>query len=103
MSSATLTNQWYKRNLKLVYGYIRNLKITQQIIPLSIIDLCVIFYYTELEKVSLSKEFEKQKYYQLAELYSIIVTMEHLEKQWARGCCTDDEYTDYCQKLIIRY
>ena len=55
----------------------------------------------ELQKVDLSKE--KQKYNKLADLYSIIITVEHLEIVWARGCCEDDVYTQHCQKLITRY
>jgi len=55
----------------------------------------------ELEKVDLSKE--KQKYNKLADLYSIIITVEHLEIVWARGCCEDEAYTQHCQKLITRY
>ena len=55
----------------------------------------------ELEKIDLSKE--KTKYNKLADLYSIILTVEHLEIVWARGCCEDDAYTQHCQKLITRY
>ena len=55
----------------------------------------------ELEKVDLSKE--KLKYSKLADLYSIIITVEHLEIVWARGCCPDESYTQHCQKLITRY
>eukprot|EP01084_Bolivina_argentea_P081284 147197_1 len=55
----------------------------------------------ELEKVDLSKE--RQKYDKLADLYSILVTVEHLEIVWARGCCDDENYTEQCQKLITRY
>eukprot|EP00483_Globobulimina_turgida_P000251 UN00251 len=55
----------------------------------------------QLEKVDLSKE--KQKYNKLADLYSIIITVEHLEIVWARGCCEDEAYTQQCQKLITRY
>eukprot|EP01083_Nonionella_stella_P098476 276962_1 len=55
----------------------------------------------EYEKISLSKE--KAKYNKLADLYSIIVSVEHLEIVWARGCCEDEAYTQHCQKLITRY
>ena len=55
----------------------------------------------ELEPVDLSKE--KTKYNKLADLFSIIVTVEHLEIVWARGCCEDDKYTHQCTKLITRY
>eukprot|EP00485_Elphidium_margaritaceum_P023885 CAMPEP_0202712768 /NCGR_PEP_ID=MMETSP1385-20130828/45207_1 /ASSEMBLY_ACC=CAM_ASM_000861 /TAXON_ID=933848 /ORGANISM="Elphidium margaritaceum" /LENGTH=220 /DNA_ID=CAMNT_0049372899 /DNA_START=41 /DNA_END=703 /DNA_ORIENTATION=+ len=54
-----------------------------------------------LEKVDLSKD--RKKYDLLADLFSIIITVEHLEIVWARGCCEDDEYTQHCQKLITRY
>lgn len=55
----------------------------------------------ELEPVDLSKE--KTKYNKLADLFSIIVTVERLEIVWARGCCDDDAYTHQCTKLITRY
>jgi len=57
--------------------------------------------YLKLEPVDLSKE--RNKWEKLADLYAIIVTVEHLEIVWARGCCTDDEYTKACKQLITRF
>jgi len=53
------------------------------------------------EPIDLSKD--RNKYDKLADLYSIIVTTEHLEIIWARGCCSDDDYTTNCKQLITQY
>lgn len=52
-------------------------------------------------KVDLSKD--RVKYETLADIYSIIICVEHLEIVWARGCCEDDAYTLECEKFITKY
>mmetsp|Transcript_105983 Transcript_105983/g.129271 ORF Transcript_105983/g.129271 Transcript_105983/m.129271 type:complete len:214 (+) Transcript_105983:87-728(+) len=54
-----------------------------------------------LKPVDLSKD--RLKYDKLGDLYSIIITVEHLETIWARDGCDDDSYTNACQKLITQY
>lgn len=39
----------------------------------------------------------------MADLYSIIVLMEHLEKAFIRDSITADEYTPQCANLIAKY
>jgi len=42
-------------------------------------------------------------YDQLADLYSLLVCMEHLEKSYIRDSITHEEYTPECKKLIAQY
>lgn len=42
-------------------------------------------------------------YDNMADLYSIIVLMEHLEKAFIRDSITADEYTPQCANLIAKY
>ena len=46
---------------------------------------------------------ERATYDNLADLYSILVTTEHLEKAFMRDACTPEEYTAECKKLIAHY
>ncbi|CAG8460979.1 2769_t:CDS:2 [Ambispora gerdemannii] len=46
---------------------------------------------------------DREKYENLADLYAIIVTMEHLEKAYIRDSITAAEYTPACAKLIAQY
>lgn len=46
---------------------------------------------------------ERDKYDNMADLYSIIVLMEHLEKAFIRDSITADEYTPQCANLIAKY
>ncbi|CAG8458429.1 5749_t:CDS:2 [Rhizophagus irregularis] len=46
---------------------------------------------------------DREKYENLADLYAIIVTMEHLEKAYVRDSVTADEYTQACARLIAQY
>ena len=55
----------------------------------------------QLPKIDLSKD--RLKWEKLADLYALIVQVEHLEIVWARGSCKDDEYTDECEGLIRRF
>ena len=45
--------------------------------------------FEQKEPVSLTSD--RLKWDRLGDLYAVIVTLEHLEIVWARGCCTDDE------------
>ncbi|CAG8505432.1 43_t:CDS:2 [Dentiscutata heterogama] len=46
---------------------------------------------------------DREKYENLADVYAIIVTMEHLEKAYVRDSVTAAEYTPSCAKLIAQY
>ncbi|ORX62967.1 vacuolar protein sorting-associated, partial [Hesseltinella vesiculosa] len=46
---------------------------------------------------------EREKYDNMADLFSIIVLMEHLEKAFIRDSITADEYTPQCANLIAKY
>eukprot|EP01084_Bolivina_argentea_P055481 101701_1 len=45
----------------------------------------------------------RQKYDKLSDLYSIILSTEHLERMWIKNCIDDEQYTEKCKKLIIKY
>ncbi|KAI8581027.1 hypothetical protein K450DRAFT_234285 [Umbelopsis ramanniana AG] len=45
----------------------------------------------------------REKYDNMADLFSIIVLMEHLEKAFIRDSITADEYTPQCSNLIAKY
>lgn len=46
---------------------------------------------------------EREKYDNLADLYAVINTMQHLEKAYIRDCVTPKEYTAACSKLLVQY
>ncbi|KAG1459091.1 hypothetical protein G6F56_006240 [Rhizopus delemar] len=46
---------------------------------------------------------ERDKYDNMADLYSIIVLMEHLEKAFIRDSIQAEEYTPQCANLIAKY
>lgn len=46
---------------------------------------------------------ERETYSSLAELYSIVVTLDGLEKAYIRDSITAEEYTPICQRLITQY
>ncbi|KAJ3186255.1 Vacuolar protein-sorting-associated protein 28 [Gaertneriomyces sp. JEL0708] len=46
---------------------------------------------------------EREKYDNLADLYSIIVATEHLERAYIRDAVSAQEYTPACLKLIAQY
>ena len=46
---------------------------------------------------------ERQKFEFLAELYAIIMTVQHLEKAFIRDAVTSDEYSAECTKLIGKF
>ncbi|RHZ54174.1 hypothetical protein Glove_429g20 [Diversispora epigaea] len=46
---------------------------------------------------------EREKYENLADVYAIIVTMEHLEKAYVRDSVNAADYTSSCTKLIAQY
>lgn len=56
------------------------------------------------QEVSLpSNAGERDQLEELAELYSIIVTLDDLEKAFNRGSVTAAEYTDLCWRAITQY
>lgn len=46
---------------------------------------------------------EKKQLEDMADIYSIIIATEHLEKAFVRDAITDDVYTKSCKKLIAQY
>jgi ESCRT-I complex subunit VPS28 len=46
---------------------------------------------------------EREHYENLAELYSIIVTLEALEKAYLRDSIQESEYTETCDRLLRQY
>lgn len=67
-------------------------------------------YFTNSPALNLDEEVklftnnkERDKYDNMADLYSIIVLMEHLEKAFIRDSITAEEYTPQCANLIAKY
>lgn len=46
---------------------------------------------------------ERDLYESLAEIYSIIVTLDGLEKAYIKDAITESEYTDNCARLLKQY
>ncbi|XP_056636199.1 vacuolar protein sorting-associated protein 28 homolog [Diorhabda carinulata] len=46
---------------------------------------------------------EREKYDNLADLYAVINTLQHLEKAYIRDCVVAKEYTGACSKLLVQY
>eukprot|EP00565_Helicotheca_tamesis_P004249 CAMPEP_0185741158 /NCGR_PEP_ID=MMETSP1171-20130828/38805_1 /TAXON_ID=374046 /ORGANISM="Helicotheca tamensis, Strain CCMP826" /LENGTH=213 /DNA_ID=CAMNT_0028413111 /DNA_START=643 /DNA_END=1284 /DNA_ORIENTATION=- len=46
---------------------------------------------------------EREAYENLADLYTVIVATEHLERAYARDAITQKEYTTECNKLISQF
>ena len=46
---------------------------------------------------------ERELYESLAEIYSIIITLDDLEKAFTRGSVTEKEYTELCGTMIRQY
>uniref|UniRef100_A0A6V2IMC3 Vacuolar protein sorting-associated protein 28 homolog n=1 Tax=Ditylum brightwellii TaxID=49249 RepID=A0A6V2IMC3_9STRA len=55
----------------------------------------------EIELFESSKE--REAYENLADLYTVIVATEHLERAYARDAITQQEYTSECNKLISQF
>ncbi|KAI8877201.1 ESCRT-1 complex, Vps28 subunit [Backusella circina FSU 941] len=67
-------------------------------------------YFTKANGINLDEEVrlftnnkERDKYDNMADLYSIIISMEHLEKAFIRDSITAEEYTPQCANLIAKY
>lgn len=43
------------------------------------------------------------RYDNLADLFAVINTLQHLEKAYIRDCVTAKEYTAACSKLLVQY
>ena len=61
-------------------------------------------------KISLSQEVklyttpaERDLWDSLAEIYSIIITLDGLEKAYIKDSVTETEYTELCTKLLKQY
>ena len=46
---------------------------------------------------------ERDRYESLAEIYSIIITVEALEKAYLRDSIKESEYTETCDRLLRQY
>jgi len=56
------------------------------------------------EEVKLSKNaWEREKNDNMADLFSILTTLQHLEKAYIRDTVTSKEYTAACSKLLVQY
>ncbi|XP_072947930.1 vacuolar protein sorting-associated protein 28 homolog [Epargyreus clarus] len=46
---------------------------------------------------------EREKHDNMAELYAVVSTLQHLEKAYMRDCVRAQEYTAACTKLLVQY
>ncbi|KAK3929978.1 Vacuolar protein sorting-associated protein 28-like protein [Frankliniella fusca] len=46
---------------------------------------------------------EREKYDNMADLFAVVNTLQHLEKAFLRDCVTPKEYTAACTKLLVQY
>ncbi|XP_060807278.1 vacuolar protein sorting-associated protein 28 homolog [Amyelois transitella] len=46
---------------------------------------------------------EREKYDNMAELYAVVSTLQHLEKAYMRDCVRAQEYTAACSRLLVQY
>ncbi|KAE8751947.1 hypothetical protein FOCC_FOCC001424 [Frankliniella occidentalis] len=46
---------------------------------------------------------EREKYDNMADLFALVNTLQHLEKAFLRDCVTPKEYTAACTKLLVQY
>jgi ESCRT-I complex subunit VPS28 len=59
---------------------------------------------TSIQEVKLaSSSTERDLYESLAEIYSIIVTLDGLEKAYIRDAISEAEYTETCARLLKQY
>jgi len=56
------------------------------------------------EEVKLYRNaWEREKSDNMADLFSIVTTLQQLEKAYIRDCITPKEYTAACSKLLVQY
>ncbi|XP_026316528.1 vacuolar protein sorting-associated protein 28 homolog [Hyposmocoma kahamanoa] len=56
------------------------------------------------EEVKLYKNArEREKHDNMAELYAVVSTLQHLEKAYMRDCVRAQEYTAACSRLLVQY
>lgn len=59
---------------------------------------------TRFQEVKLvSSSGERDLYESLAEIYSIIITLDGLEKAYIKDVVTEAEYTETCTRLLKQY
>lgn len=46
---------------------------------------------------------ERENYDNMADLFAVVNTLQHLEKAFLRDCVTPKEYTAACTKLLVQY
>ncbi|XP_053618648.1 vacuolar protein sorting-associated protein 28 homolog [Plodia interpunctella] len=46
---------------------------------------------------------EREKYDNMAELFAVVSTLQHLEKAYMRDCVRAQEYTAACSRLLVQY
>lgn len=59
-------------------------------------------YHQQEVKLS-STSTERDLYDSLAEIYSIIITIDALEKAYLKDSITESDYTDTCSRLLKQY
>jgi len=58
----------------------------------------------ELPLIKIGQSSSERAYYeQLSDLFSIIVTTEHIEKAYVRDAISEQDYTECCRKLIAQF
>lgn len=74
------------------------------------VSLLMILYFIDsnrpelMEDVKLhSNSREREKFENMADLYAVVNTLQHLEKAYIRDCVTPKEYTAACSKLLVQY
>ncbi|KAG6443662.1 vacuolar protein sorting-associated protein 28 homolog [Manduca sexta] len=56
------------------------------------------------EEVKLNRNArEREKHDNMAELYAVVSTLQHLEKAYMRDCVPAQEYTAACSRLLVQY
>lgn len=56
------------------------------------------------EEIKLYKNArEREKHDNMAELYAVVCTLQHLEKAYMRDCVRAQEYTAACSRLLVQY
>ena len=57
-----------------------------------------------MEEVKLARNpREREKFDNLAELFAVLTTLQHLEKAYIKDCVPAKEYTSHCSKLLVQY
>jgi hypothetical protein len=72
------------------------------LLPSMLIQIANMTYHQQEVKLS-STSTERDLYDSLAEIYSIIITIDALEKAYLKDSITESDYTDTCSRLLKQY